>query len=65
MDKWICKTTDNCCVFVCVCRGSYHGGSPQATGLTSNAPYKYPVPSSMGCHNVRLTKLNHPVKSAL
>ncbi|KAA0719835.1 Alanine--glyoxylate aminotransferase 2, mitochondrial [Triplophysa tibetana] len=32
-------------------RGSYHGGSPQATGLTSNAIYKYPVPSSMGCHN--------------
>ncbi|KAI7795630.1 alanine--glyoxylate aminotransferase 2, mitochondrial [Triplophysa rosa] len=32
-------------------RGSYHGGSPQATGLTSNAVYKYPVPSSMGCHN--------------
>ncbi|XP_052444204.1 alanine--glyoxylate aminotransferase 2, mitochondrial [Carassius gibelio] len=32
-------------------RGSYHGGSPQATGLTSNVSYKYPVPSSMGCHN--------------
>uniref|UniRef100_A0A8C2IJB0 Alanine--glyoxylate aminotransferase 2, mitochondrial n=1 Tax=Cyprinus carpio TaxID=7962 RepID=A0A8C2IJB0_CYPCA len=32
-------------------RGSYHGGSPQATGLTSNADYKYPIPSSMGCHN--------------
>ncbi|XP_056303023.1 alanine--glyoxylate aminotransferase 2, mitochondrial [Danio aesculapii] len=32
-------------------RGSYHGGSPQATGLTSNTHYKYPVPSSLGCHN--------------
>ncbi|KTF77921.1 hypothetical protein cypCar_00032574 [Cyprinus carpio] len=32
-------------------RGSYHGGSPQAIGLTSNTKYKYPIPSSMGCHN--------------
>ncbi|TRY98640.1 hypothetical protein DNTS_005887 [Danionella cerebrum] len=32
-------------------RGSYHGGSPQATGLTSNSHYKYPIPSSLGCHN--------------
>lgn len=32
-------------------RGSYHGGSPQGTGLTSNATYKFPVPSSLGCYN--------------
>ncbi|XP_051536788.1 alanine--glyoxylate aminotransferase 2, mitochondrial [Myxocyprinus asiaticus] len=32
-------------------RGSYHGGSPQATGLTSNADYKYPIACSLGCHN--------------
>ncbi|MCJ8741242.1 hypothetical protein PDJAM_G00068390 [Pangasius djambal] len=32
-------------------RGSYHGGSPLAMGLTSNTVYKYPVPSSLGCYN--------------
>ncbi|XP_062409714.1 alanine--glyoxylate aminotransferase 2, mitochondrial [Sardina pilchardus] len=32
-------------------RGSYHGGSPQTMGLTSNAAYKYPVASGLGCHN--------------
>ncbi|MBN3305303.1 AGT2 aminotransferase, partial [Amia calva] len=30
-------------------RGSYHGGSPQAMGLTSQSPYKYPIPSGLGC----------------
>ncbi|XP_038845517.1 alanine--glyoxylate aminotransferase 2, mitochondrial [Salvelinus namaycush] len=32
-------------------RGSYHGGSPHTMGLTSNAAYKYPVASGLGCHN--------------
>lgn len=32
-------------------RNSYHGGSPQTMGLTSNAAYKYPVPSGLGCTN--------------
>ncbi|XP_052393921.1 alanine--glyoxylate aminotransferase 2, mitochondrial-like [Carassius gibelio] len=32
-------------------RGSYHGGSPQAIGLTSNTRYKYHIPTTMGCHN--------------
>ncbi|XP_060790941.1 alanine--glyoxylate aminotransferase 2, mitochondrial [Neoarius graeffei] len=32
-------------------RGSYHGGSPLAMGLTSNTVYKYPVASSLGCYN--------------
>uniref|UniRef100_A0A674NIV7 Alanine--glyoxylate aminotransferase 2, mitochondrial n=1 Tax=Takifugu rubripes TaxID=31033 RepID=A0A674NIV7_TAKRU len=32
-------------------RGSYHGGSPQSTGLVSNHSYKYPVASSLGCTN--------------
>uniref|UniRef100_A0A673YMK2 Alanine--glyoxylate aminotransferase 2, mitochondrial n=1 Tax=Salmo trutta TaxID=8032 RepID=A0A673YMK2_SALTR len=32
-------------------RGSYHGGSPLTMGLTSNAAYKYPVASGLGCHN--------------
>ncbi|KAG9354131.1 hypothetical protein JZ751_012255 [Albula glossodonta] len=31
-------------------RGSYHGGSPQTMGLTSNAAYKYPIASGLGCH---------------
>uniref|UniRef100_A0A7N6AN12 Alanine--glyoxylate aminotransferase 2, mitochondrial n=1 Tax=Anabas testudineus TaxID=64144 RepID=A0A7N6AN12_ANATE len=30
-------------------RGSYHGGSPQAMGLTSNAIYKYPIANGLGC----------------
>ncbi|XP_062333875.1 alanine--glyoxylate aminotransferase 2, mitochondrial [Osmerus eperlanus] len=32
-------------------RGSYHGGSPQTMGLTSNSAYKYPIASGIGCHN--------------
>ncbi|KAF6733231.1 Alanine--glyoxylate aminotransferase 2, mitochondrial [Oryzias melastigma] len=32
-------------------RGSYHGGGPQTLGLTSNAAYKYPVASGLGCTN--------------
>ncbi|KAM6985229.1 alanine--glyoxylate aminotransferase 2, mitochondrial [Aplochiton taeniatus] len=32
-------------------RGSYHGGSPQTMGLTSNVAYKYPIASGLGCHN--------------
>ncbi|XP_032425553.1 alanine--glyoxylate aminotransferase 2, mitochondrial [Xiphophorus hellerii] len=32
-------------------RGSYHGGSPMAMGLTSNAAYKYPVANGLGCTN--------------
>uniref|UniRef100_A0A8C6K917 Alanine--glyoxylate aminotransferase 2, mitochondrial n=1 Tax=Nothobranchius furzeri TaxID=105023 RepID=A0A8C6K917_NOTFU len=32
-------------------RGSYHGGSPQAMGLTSNAAYKYPIANGLGCTN--------------
>ncbi|CAF97143.1 unnamed protein product, partial [Tetraodon nigroviridis] len=32
-------------------RGSYHGGSPQSTGLVSNQIYKYPVATSLGCTN--------------
>ncbi|XP_029940014.1 alanine--glyoxylate aminotransferase 2, mitochondrial [Salarias fasciatus] len=32
-------------------RGSYHGGSPQTMGLTSNAAYKYPVANGLGCTN--------------
>ncbi|XP_076613850.1 alanine--glyoxylate aminotransferase 2, mitochondrial-like [Chaetodon auriga] len=30
-------------------RGSYHGGSQQTMGLTSNSAYKYPVATSSGC----------------
>ncbi|XP_074546998.1 alanine--glyoxylate aminotransferase 2, mitochondrial-like [Halichoeres trimaculatus] len=30
-------------------RGSYHGGTQQTMGLTSNSPYKYPIPTSSGC----------------
>lgn len=33
-------------------RGSYHGGSPQTMGLTSNSAYKYPIASGIGCTNV-------------
>lgn len=33
-------------------RGSYHGGSPQTIGLTSNAAYKYPVASGFDSTNV-------------
>ncbi|XP_041816449.1 alanine--glyoxylate aminotransferase 2, mitochondrial-like [Chelmon rostratus] len=29
--------------------GSYHGGSQQTMGLTSNSPYKYPIATSSGC----------------
>uniref|UniRef100_UPI0037E985C7 alanine--glyoxylate aminotransferase 2, mitochondrial-like isoform X2 n=1 Tax=Semicossyphus pulcher TaxID=241346 RepID=UPI0037E985C7 len=32
-------------------RGSYHGGTQQTMGLTSNSPYKYPVATSSGCTN--------------
>ncbi|KAG7241104.1 hypothetical protein INR49_025847, partial [Caranx melampygus] len=32
-------------------RGSYHGGSPQTMGLTSNAAYKYPIANGLGCTN--------------
>nr|XP_057910739.1 alanine--glyoxylate aminotransferase 2, mitochondrial isoform X2 [Doryrhamphus excisus] len=32
-------------------RGSYHGGSPQSIGLTSNSSYKYPVAIGLGCTN--------------
>ncbi|KAK9532496.1 hypothetical protein VZT92_009877 [Zoarces viviparus] len=32
-------------------RGSYHGGTQQTMGLTSNSPYKYPVATSLGCTN--------------
>uniref|UniRef100_A0AAX7UA79 Alanine--glyoxylate aminotransferase 2, mitochondrial n=1 Tax=Astatotilapia calliptera TaxID=8154 RepID=A0AAX7UA79_ASTCA len=32
-------------------RGSYHGGSPQTIGLTSNAAYKYPVASGFDSTN--------------
>ncbi|XP_053505086.1 alanine--glyoxylate aminotransferase 2, mitochondrial [Ictalurus furcatus] len=32
-------------------RNSYHGGSPQAMGLTSNTVYKYSVASGLGCYN--------------
>ena len=35
-------------------RGSYHGGSPQTMGLTSNSAYKYPIASGIGCHNASL-----------
>ncbi|KAI2651534.1 Alanine--glyoxylate aminotransferase 2, mitochondrial [Labeo rohita] len=45
-------------------RGSYHGGSPQATGLTSNADYKYPIPSSMGCHNVTVKPMICTLRSS-
>ncbi|KAF3848993.1 hypothetical protein F7725_015490 [Dissostichus mawsoni] len=34
-------------------RGSYHGGSPQTMGLTSNAAYKYPIANGLGCTTVR------------
>uniref|UniRef100_A0A8C9Y671 Alanine--glyoxylate aminotransferase 2, mitochondrial n=1 Tax=Sander lucioperca TaxID=283035 RepID=A0A8C9Y671_SANLU len=30
-------------------RGSYHGGTQQTMGLTSNSPYKYPIATSSGC----------------
>uniref|UniRef100_A0A4W6CBD6 Alanine--glyoxylate aminotransferase 2, mitochondrial n=1 Tax=Lates calcarifer TaxID=8187 RepID=A0A4W6CBD6_LATCA len=30
-------------------RGSYHGGSQQTMGLTSNSSYKYPIATSSGC----------------
>lgn len=39
-------------------RGSYHGGSPQAMGLTSNAAYKYPIANGLGCTNVCTTLLS-------
>uniref|UniRef100_A0A7N8XUT2 Alanine--glyoxylate aminotransferase 2, mitochondrial n=1 Tax=Mastacembelus armatus TaxID=205130 RepID=A0A7N8XUT2_9TELE len=32
-------------------RGSYHGGSPQALGLTSDGAYKYPIANGLGCTN--------------
>uniref|UniRef100_A0A8C2XK75 Alanine--glyoxylate aminotransferase 2, mitochondrial n=1 Tax=Cyclopterus lumpus TaxID=8103 RepID=A0A8C2XK75_CYCLU len=32
-------------------RGSYHGGSQQTLGLTSNVAYKYPVANGLGCTN--------------
>ncbi|KAK7896541.1 hypothetical protein WMY93_021866 [Mugilogobius chulae] len=32
-------------------RNSYHGGSPQSLGLTSNAAYKFPTPGGFGCTN--------------
>ncbi|XP_037548508.1 alanine--glyoxylate aminotransferase 2, mitochondrial [Nematolebias whitei] len=32
-------------------RGSYHGGSPQTMGLTSNSAYKYPIANGLGCTN--------------
>lgn len=38
----------------CSSRGSYHGGSPQTMGLTSNAAYKYPIANGLGCTNVRI-----------
>ncbi|XP_071322147.1 alanine--glyoxylate aminotransferase 2, mitochondrial-like [Trachinotus anak] len=31
--------------------GSYHGGSSQTMGLTSNSPYKYPIATGSGCTN--------------
>lgn len=34
------------------CRGSYHGGSQQTMGLTSNSSYKYPIATSSGCTHV-------------
>ncbi|KAK5878837.1 hypothetical protein CesoFtcFv8_024212 [Champsocephalus esox] len=30
-------------------RGSYHGGTQQTMGLTSNSSYKYPIATSSGC----------------
>ncbi|KAF3848996.1 hypothetical protein F7725_015493 [Dissostichus mawsoni] len=33
-------------------RGSYHGGTQQTMGLTSNSSYKYPIATSSGCTNV-------------
>ncbi|KAM3599882.1 uncharacterized protein V6R79_013269 [Siganus canaliculatus] len=33
-------------------RGSYHGGSQQTMGLTSNSPYKYPMATSSGCTHI-------------
>lgn len=38
--------------YFCSSRGSYHGGSPQTMGLTSNAAYKYPIANGLGCTNV-------------
>ncbi|XP_040013341.1 alanine--glyoxylate aminotransferase 2, mitochondrial-like [Xiphias gladius] len=32
-------------------RGSYHGGTQQTMGLTSNSPYKYPIATGSGCTN--------------
>ncbi|KAI4816676.1 hypothetical protein KUCAC02_008992 [Chaenocephalus aceratus] len=34
-------------------RGSYHGGTQQTMGLTSNSSYKYPIATSSGCTHVR------------
>ncbi|XP_010741110.3 alanine--glyoxylate aminotransferase 2, mitochondrial [Larimichthys crocea] len=33
-------------------RGSYHGGTQQTMGLTSNSPYKYPIATSSGCTHI-------------
>ncbi|KAM9735861.1 alanine--glyoxylate aminotransferase 2, mitochondrial-like [Menidia menidia] len=33
-------------------RGSYHGGSQQTMGLTSNSSYKYPIATSSGCTHI-------------
>lgn len=44
----------NCFCLLCSSRGSYHGGSPQTMGLTSNAAYKYPIANGLGCTNVRM-----------
>ncbi|XP_074472947.1 alanine--glyoxylate aminotransferase 2, mitochondrial-like [Sebastes fasciatus] len=33
-------------------RGSYHGGTQQTMGLTSNSAYKYPIATSLGCTHV-------------
>ncbi|KAK1884236.1 Alanine--glyoxylate aminotransferase 2 mitochondrial [Dissostichus eleginoides] len=35
-------------------RGSYHGGTQQTMGLTSNSSYKYPIATSSGCTNVQV-----------
>uniref|UniRef100_A0A6Q2WW79 Alanine--glyoxylate aminotransferase 2, mitochondrial n=1 Tax=Esox lucius TaxID=8010 RepID=A0A6Q2WW79_ESOLU len=37
-------------------RGSYHGGSPQTMGLTSNSAYKYPIAIGLGCIHLPLVK---------
>ncbi|XP_068191507.1 alanine--glyoxylate aminotransferase 2, mitochondrial-like [Antennarius striatus] len=33
-------------------RGSYHGGSQQTMGLTSNSSFKYPIATSSGCTHI-------------